>query len=491
MKIAIFRCNMKRSKRDSLSGAEDETIREARKRIKNILHPNPPAWSHKEASRAQGRRADVDPPSDADLPQELHCPVCLQIQWDPVSVPACGHELCRSCAKKLTTGKDKEKCPVCRKKFRVPKDWAPNRALMRLVDEIPVHCPTCAGVIQCGRLVQYGELKDHLRTCPLRAVICNAGGKCEKLLPLPVLRDHREEECDFRAVDCPSCGSSHVARDLQRHRREKCSQGTVICMDPHCDFTCPRCDIADHQRTCPKRFVACEMIGCTWQGTPETMSRHFLKDRKDHGEILLKRWETHRRADHKISNRGDKPPVMRDGCLVLSTDCNLFEWHWSNEDLPDYRNGIEIPCAHFSVNRILPRAVLGDDNPRMEWTLDAAKTIACTVSKHGEHARLDVWTCDNFRAIPSFCVRSVPSGKPLPFLGKFRCHYRSTSIRVCRVMFAEFAAWKEWQAWMTSPVGRVQKWSGRPEDAPVEGHRLVFDFYWASAQQAEAEGWKV
>ena len=481
---------MKRSKCDSLSGAEDERIPENRdaavKRIKKLLHPNAMKWSHKEAADPRGRVTDVDPPSDADLPQELHCPVCLLIQWDPVSIPKCGHELCRSCAEKLTTGKDKEKCPVCRNTFRVSGEWTPNRTLMRLVDDIPVHCPVSGKINGCGLLVQYGQLKDHVRTCPFRWVFCNAGGKCEKLVSLSVLREHREGECDFRAVDCPSCGSRHVARDLGRHRREECSQEKVKCEERTCDFTCRRCDIAEHERTCPKRFVACEMIGCAWQGTPETMPRHFLKDRKEHGEILLKRWETNRAMDHLISNRGDRAPVLlHEGKLMLSpsaTRCTSNGRSFGGE--------CNFTCAR--VHRTVLKFTRGDrieDDFNMVWTV--SQVLECKLSRNGDHVRLELETLNNSRILPSFCVHSVPSGKPLSFQGKFRCHYHSNNLRVERVRFDEFAAWKEWNEWITSPGGRLQRWSGPPEDAPVEVHRLVVNFYWASEQQAEAEGWKV
>lgn len=46
------------------------------------------------------------------LHEELECPVCVRLLFDPVTTP-CGHSLCRSCLLSILD-RDEPKCPLCR-----------------------------------------------------------------------------------------------------------------------------------------------------------------------------------------------------------------------------------------------------------------------------------------------------------------------------------------------------------------------------------------
>ncbi|CAM9631229.1 unnamed protein product, partial [Heterosigma akashiwo] len=49
--------------------------------------------------------------SEVNIPQEFECNVCLNLLFEPTSLP-CGHSYCKACLKK--TLEFKQECPSCR-----------------------------------------------------------------------------------------------------------------------------------------------------------------------------------------------------------------------------------------------------------------------------------------------------------------------------------------------------------------------------------------
>ncbi|XP_007444623.2 zinc finger protein RFP-like isoform X3 [Python bivittatus] len=74
-----------------------------------------------------------------DLLEEATCPLCLEYFPDPVLIPECGHNFCRSCLTRSWGESPSEaSCPQCRRTF-CPRNILANRQLARVV-EIAQRC---------------------------------------------------------------------------------------------------------------------------------------------------------------------------------------------------------------------------------------------------------------------------------------------------------------------------------------------------------------
>ncbi|KAG8507057.1 putative tripartite motif-containing protein 75, partial [Galemys pyrenaicus] len=69
----------------------------------------------------------------AAVQAEIHCPVCLDVLTDPVTIP-CGHNFCRSCIQQAWKDLlDSFPCPVCRHPQQ-ERHFSPNPQLARMID---------------------------------------------------------------------------------------------------------------------------------------------------------------------------------------------------------------------------------------------------------------------------------------------------------------------------------------------------------------------
>ncbi|XP_063147342.1 E3 ubiquitin-protein ligase TRIM7-like [Candoia aspera] len=79
-----------------------------------------------------------------ELLEEATCSICLELFQDPVLVPGCGHNFCRSCLARswgeaaAAAAAEEASCPQCRLTFR-PRDLVANRQLARMA-EIAQRC---------------------------------------------------------------------------------------------------------------------------------------------------------------------------------------------------------------------------------------------------------------------------------------------------------------------------------------------------------------
>ncbi|XP_060126932.1 E3 ubiquitin-protein ligase TRIM7-like [Zootoca vivipara] len=71
-----------------------------------------------------------------DLCEEATCPICLECFRDPVIIPECGHNFCRSCLIQCwKKSKGKAFCPQCRKIIQ-RRNLIPNRPLANVVEKL-------------------------------------------------------------------------------------------------------------------------------------------------------------------------------------------------------------------------------------------------------------------------------------------------------------------------------------------------------------------
>ena len=132
---------------------------------------------------------------DPHLTDELQCPICMDMLQEPCSLGNCQHTFCRKCIVDVIGTDDERtgqvKCPICRKRSRVPDELPENKLLKTVVDATrratqeacPHHpetraeyfCNTC-DVITCDKCALLGGHRGH-DICELAtaAAACRAG----------------------------------------------------------------------------------------------------------------------------------------------------------------------------------------------------------------------------------------------------------------------------------------------------------------------------
>ncbi|KAI9010294.1 hypothetical protein DFJ74DRAFT_711306 [Hyaloraphidium curvatum] len=118
---------------------------------------------------------------------DFHCILCLDSPASAVESSCdCAVIVCQGDVARLGN-----RCPQCRK----PCTFAPNRAVRRHIDSLPVSCPD-----GCPAVVSRGNLADHRALCVA----------AERACPLP--------DCGFGAAIAPLCahiGEKHAEAALK------------------------------------------------------------------------------------------------------------------------------------------------------------------------------------------------------------------------------------------------------------------------------------
>ena len=100
-----------------------------------------------------------------EVPDDLYCPLCLDVLTDPCQT-SCGHHYCSRCVTPLMANRDP--CPVCREReFSIMR----NLALQRQIDNMQVSC--CFQEQGCSWTGLKKNLDDHLEmACNFSSVPC-------------------------------------------------------------------------------------------------------------------------------------------------------------------------------------------------------------------------------------------------------------------------------------------------------------------------------
>ena len=97
---------------------------------------------------------------------------------------------------------------------------------------------------------------------------------CKWLGTLKDCEDHLDT-CDYVYVSCKlTCGVVLIRNELEKHKKETCSQRVVKC--DHCKNDFKSGEIHEHLNKCPKMKVPCDL--CDTQITREDMPQHLKHD---------------------------------------------------------------------------------------------------------------------------------------------------------------------------------------------------------------------
>ena len=92
----------------------------------------------------------VSPP-----PDDVICPLCLDIVEEPHQFTCCGHHICKKCGDKIKHQATSPHCPMCRHNecTMLPDKYFERNTLNTLL----IWCTE-----GCGQKVELGQLKNHL-----------------------------------------------------------------------------------------------------------------------------------------------------------------------------------------------------------------------------------------------------------------------------------------------------------------------------------------
>lgn len=101
--------------------------------------------------------------------EELDCPLCMRMYYDPVSLPACAHTFCRSCLARAL--ESKRQCPLCRAPSEAdalarPTDALLARLLERFAGEAYKERASEAAVERRARKPRYGVFVSDAHVPP-------------------------------------------------------------------------------------------------------------------------------------------------------------------------------------------------------------------------------------------------------------------------------------------------------------------------------------
>ena len=129
-------------------------------------------------------------------------------------------------------------------------------------------------------MVPLPSMKEHLKACPMRLVLCPA--RCGEMVLIPHIPVHQKTTCGHRVVPCPlGCGSRvrqvlHVAtmRSSYQCMRHTSSSSPPMCLRRVCHLLRsprpPQVDRKAHLQTvCGLRVVKCP-YGCLIRENPAT-----------------------------------------------------------------------------------------------------------------------------------------------------------------------------------------------------------------------------
>lgn len=175
---------------------------------------------------------------DADT---YHCPVCLDILQQPVTLP-CGHSYCMSCIETYWDNRGEEKgysCPQCRETFYPRPCLRRNIVLTELVEKLrgtvkiqsdsPVPPPSCgSGDVKCD--ICSGKKLKAVRSC-LVCMISLCETHMQSHYEVPALKKHKL----VKATHMQQRMCSQHDRPLEMFC---CTDQTCVCM---------RCAMTEHR----------------------------------------------------------------------------------------------------------------------------------------------------------------------------------------------------------------------------------------------------
>ncbi|BGO98347.1 hypothetical protein NBRC10513v2_002742 [Rhodotorula toruloides] len=182
-----------------------------------------------------------------DVPEYLHCPVCLEAACPPILVCWAEHALCETCADRLVKAQSLF-CPTCRQGMVFP--LRPSLLMKRAVEDYKIQCTNDG----CPWTGSVANDQQHSSGCQHRKVPCKA---CKTLYKVSQ-RDAHLQVCPEKMIECPQggkdCGGLRSGgmrrrRLMQQHLNTECAQWQCSAV-PGCRTKTTLANLDEHEQGC-------------------------------------------------------------------------------------------------------------------------------------------------------------------------------------------------------------------------------------------------
>eukprot|EP00057_Strongylocentrotus_purpuratus_P014999 XP_011669473.1 PREDICTED: uncharacterized protein LOC593824 [Strongylocentrotus purpuratus] len=182
-------------------------------------------------------------------PENLTCPLCLDIFNEATILTSCGHTFCRKCLKNYDLSHqdlDHMICPLCREVTKLSAnrvdDFLTNVAVNGLVDDYHVKCGGMNAVLEmrpkCTACISQGEAVSFCKTC--NSYLCEQCLICHQSLSL-MFKAH--EIVSMQDIINGKVSIGHLSEKCYIHKQEN---KDMFCED--CKVHgCLKCVIVGHQ----------------------------------------------------------------------------------------------------------------------------------------------------------------------------------------------------------------------------------------------------
>ena len=207
-----------------------------------------------------------------EVPEDIECPVCLNILTDPHQVTCCGNNFCKSCIERVKAGDGA--CPMCKEKNY--QSFVDKKCL-RIINGLQVYCSNqkegCQWKGELKSLSTHTNRGKREGECLYQEVKCRykeCGSKGQRRH----LGQHEENRCPQRPFKCAHCNTEGTYHFITKEHVKICSKVPTPCPNKCTDALLPKDMVPVHLNKCPLQPVDCMF---SWAGCKEKPLRKDIE----------------------------------------------------------------------------------------------------------------------------------------------------------------------------------------------------------------------
>ena len=226
----------------------------------------------------------INPP-----PDDVICPLCLDIIEEPYQFTCCGQHICKKCKDKFkqqatttrtNTSRKIPSCPMCRqnKYSMLPDKYFERNTLNNLL----IWCSE-----GCGQEIELGRLNSHLSQCPCIQLDCPNG--CGSKVQGRFMAEHKKK-CPKRPFTCHYCKYQSTYEVIVNEHHPVCDKYLIICPNKCSEDEIERGVLPSHLHKCPNQLLECEFshVGCHEKIRRCDLLKHQSEQGPHHNALYFK-----------------------------------------------------------------------------------------------------------------------------------------------------------------------------------------------------------
>ena len=213
-------------------------------------------------------------------PDDVVCPICLDIVVEPHQLTCCGQHLCKGCGQDLIDSP----CPLCRD---TSHQITPDKYFERnTLNCLRVRCEKCEE--GCEWEDELRARAKHMVTCPCVEEDCPY--QCDTKCMRKLLNIHKMV-CPRSPHQCEYCGYESTYTDVTYVHMPLCDKAPVLCPNECAgETTITREALPNHiEKECPLQMVPCEFSNVCHVTMPrKDLPQHLTEYAQHHTALMTK-----------------------------------------------------------------------------------------------------------------------------------------------------------------------------------------------------------